>query len=832
MDAVEPAERVFCRRSETRTLIHLTSVLFLILTVAYLYAPARAEVSRGLSEAALQPITEIVEKEIAAGKIPGAVVLIGHQGRVVYRRAFGYRALKPEKLPMTEDTIFDLASLTKVIATSTAAMQLVESGKLHLEDPITHYWPEFKANGKAHITVQELLTHYSGLRPDLDLRTQWSGYDTALRLIAAEKPVFPPSTGFLYSDINFAILGELVRRISGLPLDVYCARYIFTPLGMKDTSFRPSPALEDRIAPTEYRDGKMQFGTVHDPTAYRMGGVAGHTGLFSTAEDLAIFAQMLLDGGSSKEMRILRPSTVEKMTTPQSPPHSIRLRGLGWDIGASFAANRDALPPVGAYGHTGFTGTSLWIDPVSKTYVIVLTNRVHPDGKGDVRLLRSRISQFVSASLGPLLADKVLASQTALTENRVRTRDQANGVANGVVESGADVLTAEQFAPLAGLRVGLITNHTGLNSAGHRTLDLLYNAPEVKLAAIFSPEHGLYGTAAAKVASGMEPTTTLPVYSLYGHVKRPTAEMLAGLDALVFDIQDAGVRFYTYVTTMAYAMEAAAKKGIDFYVLDRPNPLSGSVVQGPVMDRDLTSFTGYFPLPVRHGMTVGELARMFNAENKIGAKLHVIPMRGYQRSDWYDETGLRWVNPSPNLRTLTEATLYPGVAMVEGANVSIGRGTDVPFELLGAPWIDGQALAVHLAQRKIPGVRFVSRDFTPTGDRYANRPCHGVQIVLVDRQALDTPALGVEIASALYHLYPQDFRLGNTLGMIGARWVLRAIKVGQDPRSIVQNWQSALAEFRSLRAKYLLYGLTLGGAKPELKEEPQPPVTAAEHGAN
>jgi uncharacterized protein YbbC (DUF1343 family)/CubicO group peptidase (beta-lactamase class C family) len=802
---VEPAERVFCRRSEARTLIHLTSVLCLLLPVAYLSAPARAEVARGLRAAALEPIAEIVEQEIAAGKIPGAVVLIGHQGRVVYRRAFGYRALKPEKLPMTEDTIFDLASLTKVIATSTAVMQLVESGKLHLEDPITHYWPEFKTNGKAHITVQELLTHYSGLRPDLDLRTRWSGYDTALRLIAAEKPVFPPGTGFLYSDINFEILGELVQRISGLPLGVYCARHIFTPLGMKDTGFRPSPALEDRIAPTEYRDGKMQFGTVHDPTAYGMGGVAGHAGLFSTADDLAIFAQMLLDGGSNKAVRILRPSTVEQMTTPQSPPHSMRLRGLGWDIGAPFVSNRDALALGAAYGHTGFTGTSLWIDPGSKTYVSVLTNRVHPDGRGDVRSLRMHISQLVAASLGPLLAGKVFASQVSLTENRARTQGQANGVAHGIVESGTDVLAAEQFATLAGLRVGLITNHTGRNSAGQRTLDLLSNTPKVKVAAIFSPEHGLYGNVDEKIASGMEPTTTLPLYSLYGNVKRPTAEMLAGLDALVFDLQDAGARFYTYVTTMAYAMEAAAKKGIDFYVLDRPNPLSGAVVQGPIMDADLRSFTGYFPLPVRHGMTVGELAKMFNAESKIGVKLHVIPMRGYRRSDWYDETGLQWVNPSPNLRTLTEATLYSGVAMVEGANVSVGRGTKAPFELLGAPWIDGRVLAVYLAQRELQGVSFVPRDFTPTADRYATRQCHGVQIILVDRQGLDAPALGVEIASALYHLYPKDFRLENTLGMIGARWVLRAIQAGQDPRSIVQHWQPALDKFRSLRAKYLLY---------------------------
>ncbi|MBI3302844.1 MAG: DUF1343 domain-containing protein [Deltaproteobacteria bacterium] len=775
------------------------------MAVAFLFAEASANVSPGLREVNLAPIAEIVEKEIHDGKIPGAVALIGNQDKIVYRRAFGYRALKPEKLPMTEDTIFDLASLTKVIATSTAVMQLVEKGKLRLEDPIATYWPDFKAKGKERITVRELLTHYSGLRPDLDLKANWSGYDTALKLIVAEKPVLPPGTGFLYSDINFEILGELVQRISGLPPDIYCARHIFTPLGMKDTGFKPSPAQQARIAPTEYRHGKMQVGIVHDPTAYRMGGVAGHAGLFSTADDLAIFAQMLLDGGSANGVQLLSSLTVEKMSTPQSPPHKMRLRGLGWDIDAPFAANRGELSPLGAYGHTGFTGTSLWIDPVSQTYVIVLTNRVHPDGKGDVRPLRTHIAKVVAASLGPLSADQILASRPALTDYDELMKGHGKDVTNGKVESGTDVLAAEQFAPLAGLRVGLITNHTGRDSAGHRTLDLLYKAPGVKLAALFSPEHGLYGNVDEKVTSGMEPITALPVYSLYGNVTRPTAEMLAGLDALVFDIQDAGVRFYTYITTMAYAMEAAAKKGIAFYVLDRPNPLNGSVVQGPILDQDLKSFAGYFPLPIRHGMTVGELAAMFNVEKKIGAKLHVITMRSYRRSDWYDETGLQWVGPSPNLHTLRAATLYPGVAMVEGANVSVGRGTDTPFELLGAPWIDGKALAAYLYTRKIQGVRFVPRDFTPTGDHYEHRLCHGVRVVLVDRQVLDAAALGVEIASALYRLYPQHFQLDNTLGLIGARWVVQAIKAGQDPRSIVLHWQAALDEFRKLRAKYLLY---------------------------
>lgn len=775
--------------------------------------PARMvpDAAAGLSEDRLAPIASLVEEAIRTGQCPGAVVLVGHQGKVVYRKEFGQKAVVPEKLPMTTDTIFDVASLTKVVATTTAVMQLAEQGKILLSAPVADYWPEFKTNGKEQITVRELLAHYSGLRPDLDLKPDWSGYETALKMIVAEQPIVPPGTRFIYSDINFEVLAELVRLVSGQPLDVYCAEHIFQPLGMKDTGFKPPTSLLHRIAPTQYQQGetgKMLWGEVHDPTAFNMGGVAGHAGLFSTADDLAIFAQMLLEGGSYNGVRILSPLTVEKMTTPQTPPNKMVVRGLGWDLDSPFASNRGELFPVGSYGHTGFTGTSLWVDPVSKTYVIILSNRVHPDGKGDVGPLRAQIATLVGGALGPVSAERVLASQRSLTGYfELMKSYRIQGLRNGKVRTGIDVLVAENFAPLEGRRIGLITNHTGLDAEGRRTIDLLHRARGVKLVAIFSPEHGLFGAAdeGARVASRKEPITGLPVYSLYGKVERPTDRMLRGLGALVFDIQDAGVRFYTYITTLGYALEAAAKKGIEFYVLDRPNPINGSVVEGPILENDLCSFVGYFPLPVRHGMTVGELAEMFNHENQLGAKLHVIKMRDWQRTDWYDETGLPWINPSPNLRNLTEEVVYPGVAMIEGANVSVGRGTDTPFELLGAPWIDARKLAAYLNAREIQGVRFLPMDFKPLSNRFEGKVCHGVQIVLLDRQALDPTELGVELAAALWKLFPNDFQLDQTLPLIGARWVLRAIRAGEDPRRIVYHWQEALEQFRKLRGKYLLY---------------------------
>jgi uncharacterized protein YbbC (DUF1343 family) len=336
-------------------------------------------------------------------------------------------------------------------------------------------------------------------------------------------------------------------------------------------------------------------------------------------------------------------------------------------------------------------------------------------------------------------------------------------------------------------------------------VDILAHAPGVKLRAIFSPEHGLSGTLDEKVASGRDPATGLPVYSLYGNVKRPTPEMLRGLDALVYDIQDAGVRFYTYITTLAYSMEAAASHNLDFYVLDRPDPINASAVQGPVLEPGLKSYVGYFALPVRYGMTVGEIAQLFNQENHIGARLHVIKMSGYRRDLWFDQTGLTWVPPSPNLRTMTQTTLYPGVAMVESSNISVGRGTTSPFEVIGAPWVSGTQLANYLNARQIPGISFAPVSFVPSSDRCGGKRCEGVRLRLTDRNVLDSPYLGIELAAALYRLCPGKFDLDRNVGMIGSREVVEEIKNGVDPREIRQRWQRRLNAFVTLRQKYLLY---------------------------
>ena len=762
------------------------------------------------SAGALSVVDPVIQSAIREGKIPGAVLLVGHGGKVIYRKAYGSRALEPRREAMTADTVFDLASLTKVVATTTCVMRLFEQGKIKLNDPVGKYLPEFSVNGKEDIIVRQLLVHYSGLREDLDLKERWEGKETAYRMAFAEKPAFPPGSRFLYSDINFITLGALVERVSGMSLDEYAAKNVFVPLGMKHTRYRPPASWKSKTAPTEYDDDHVMLrGVVHDPTARRMGGVAGHAGIFSTADDLAKFTQALLDDGG----KILAPITVEKMTTPQQPPTATAVRGFGWDLDSPFSSNRGELFPIGSFGHTGFTGTSLWIDPTTNTYIILLTNAVHIKS-GSAIALRTKVASAVAAALKLTVSEREqvrLSKVTGYNESMAAGR-RVNS-RNGEVKTGIDVLEENDFYLLLGAapsrRVGLLTNQTGVDSQGRRTIDVLANTPRVELKAIFSPEHGVAGALdTTDISNSRDATTGIPVYSVYGAsdaARRPSLDVLKNLDVLVIDLQDAGARFYTYESTLGYFLEAAAKAGIPLLVLDRPNPITGSVAQGPVSESGHESFTNYFPLPVRHGMTMGELAQMFNVEREIQAHLYVSPMQGWMRGDWYDETGLAWINPSPNLRSLTEAALYPGVALIEGTNISVGRGTDTPFEVVGAPWINSRELAQYLNGRAIPGVRFVPVSFTPSSSNYSAQVCNGVNIVLLDRNALDAPELGIELAAALQKLYPKQFQLDRMKDLLVNAAVFEALSGGRDPRRIADDWREALELFQKMREKYLLY---------------------------
>lgn len=756
-----------------------------------------------LSEESLSAIDGIVQTEIASGHLPGAVVLIGQGDRVVYRRAFGQRsrqsvAVQSRDEPMSVDTIFDIASVTKVVVTTTAVLQLIERHKLALDTPAAQYWPDFGGQGKSGITVRQLLTHSSGLPAGLNTVDLKGGGATQAALIrkrlATVKPTQAAGRDVLYSDVNFAVLGELVTRRTGLSLNTYADRHIFTPLKMKDSGYLPRRG--SRLAPTS-----MPAGTVHDPLARSLGGVAGNAGVFSSADDLAVLARTLLHGGGP----ILSAASVRAMLSPQTPPGQSPAgvpRGFGWRLDPVLASNRAALPPVGAASHFGYTGTGVWLDPVRQVYVLVLSNRLHPSDGGDAGPLRAKVIAAVSEALGPLAAQAITKARpelaAAVAPYLVNRPAQP-------VSAGIDTLSAQGFAPLQGKRLGLLTHRSAVDGNGRRTIDVLANAPGVTLVRLFSPEHGLSADQEGKIKDDKDPLTGLPIVSLYGDQRHPTPAVLAGLDTLVVDLQDVGVRFYTYASSVAYLMEAAAPLQIPVTLLDRPNPIGADAVQGPLLDSERRSFTGYWPLPVRHGLTLGELARLFAGEAAIPVELTVIPLQHYKRGAYFDQCGLPWIPPSPNLVRLASATLYPGVGMIEGAAISVGRGTTTPFEVVGAPWINKQQLSDALNTLGLAGLSFRPTEFTPTANPYAGKTCQGVGLEVSKREALNSPALGIALAATLYRLYPESFSLEHTLGNVGSRAALDDIRAGLSVQDIISRWDQALHDFRGVRERYLLY---------------------------
>ena len=731
--------------------------------------------------AKLQAIDAAIERAIAAGKAPGAVLRV-ESGGAVYQKSFGAKSVEPESVPMTDDTIFDSASLTKVIATTPAIMLLAERGKLRLDDKVDRWIINFKAHGKGEVTIRHLLTHTSGLRPGLSSKPTWSGLEKALDLAKAERLTAQPGTLFRYSDINFILLGEIIQLASGQLLEEFTSKHIYRRLGMHDTGFLPPFKKLSRVAPTERVDGEILHGIVHDPTARRMDGVAGHAGLFTTAADLSRFARMMLNGGKLNGRRIFKRETVQLMTSVHTPEGMKTKRGLGWDIDSPYSSPRGNHFKVGGYGHTGWTGGSLWVDPSTKTTVILMTSRTHPDGKGNVIALRREVATLAAEALrgfsfGATAAPSVL--------------------------NGADVLRQRKGILPKGAKVGLITNHTGHDCQRRSTLDFLRASSEVELTALFSPEHGLYGKLDEKVDDGTDAKSGLKIYSLYGKNRKPTPDQLAGLDALIFDIQDIGCRFYTYISTMGLAMEAAGEAGVKFIVLDRVNPIGGSTIAGPVR-LGLSQFIAYHDIPVQHGMTAGELARMINDERGLGVGLQIVKIEGWKRGVFFDATGQPWTNPSPNMRSLTQAILYPGIGLLETA-MSVGRGTDTPFEVIGAPYIEGVRLARRLNGLGKAGVMFVPILFTPSASVHKDEPCGGVNIIITDRRKLKAVSLGIDIARVLYKMYPKNFPLAKIDRLLCHPPTIEALGQGKTLSQIETLWKAELAKFNTRRANYLLY---------------------------
>ncbi len=777
------------------------SLVLLVFSGACQSVPPPQNATSLFDPAKLAEMDAAIERAIADKKCPGGVLWLEHRG-ASYHKAYGQRALVPAAEPISEDTIFDAASLTKVVACTPAMMLLVERGQVNLDTTVATYIPEFTGQGKEAITVRQLMTHTSGLRGDIETKTDWRGQQTAIQKACAEKLLSTPGTAFCYSDINFFLLGEIVQRVSHQPLEKFVAQEVYVPLKMADTGFLPSPDKRQRVAPTEVVRGQPYRGVVHDPTARKMGGVAGHAGLFTTAADLARYARMLLNRGSLDGARLFKAETVDLMTSVQTPESVPARRGLGWDIDSGYSGLRGKLFPIGSYGHTGWTGTSLWIDPFSHTFVIFLSNRNHPSESGNVGALRAKLGTLAAEAIRDFNFAYVPGALAAGPQSEAATGRAAARPANLKNLNGIDVLVRQKFAPLRGLRLGLVTNHTGEDRDRNPTIDLLKNAPGVELKALFSPEHGIRGAADEKVGDGVDSKTGLPIYSLYGQRSKPTPQQLQDLDALVFDIQDIGCRFYTYTATMGLTMEAAGENGKKYFVLDRVNPITGTIIDGPARVGKGT-FVAYFNLPLRYGMTIGELARMCNTEHHCNADLTVIQIEGWQREAWFDQTGLPWTNPSPNMRNLTQAILYPGVGLLESV-MSVGRGTDTPFEVVGAPYIDDVKLAEELNGARLPGVRFVPIQFTPVSSVHKAKLCKGVYILLTDREHCRVVDVGLLIAQTLCRLYPKDFNPDKMSHLLLHPATLDAIKANKPLNEIRASWQKGLDEFQQRRAKYLI----------------------------
>ena len=754
-------------------------------------------------------IDEAANEAVASGEIPGVVVLVGRGDDILLHRAYGSRRLLPHPVPMTVDTIFDLASLTKPFGTTLAVMSLVEKGSIKLDAPLGRYLKEFRDKQYDEITIRRLLTHSAGLAAYPPNGVVSSGFPSAASAIAKMPLDYPPGSAFQYSDTGFILLAEAVRRVSGTPLDRYLERTVFKPLGLADTSFHPKVSALPRVAPTEFVNGVLLRGEVHDQRARLLGGVAGHAGMFSTSADLARIIRMLLNHGSLEGQHVFDPATVKEMW--ESTPDSRVGRALGWDVSSAFSKTMAPFFAEGSVGHLGFTGTAVWIDPKTRSYLIVLSNRVHPYGGGAARIrdLRIRVAAAAGAQLfqPPVVADpgpisgpaadgpppemRLLPGEPSLPQERVLT--------------GLDVLADQRFALLSGHSVGLVTNQTGIDLRGRRAIDLIAAAPGVRLQAIFSPEHGLTGVSNTDVPHSRDIITGRPIWSLYGSTRRPTSAMLKDITLVVFDIQDVGVRYYTYLTTLVYVMEEAAKQKIPVLVLDRPNPINGRVVEGPLMDVDLQSFTAPHPIPVRTGLTIGEFAKLAAAERKIPVSLTVVPLVGWDRDRWFDETGLPWVNPSPNIRSVTQALLYSGVGLLEATNLSVGRGTDMPFEVIGAPWIEPRGLADSLNRQGLRGVRFDPIWFTPTADVYTNVSCGGVRMVVTDREAIRPVTVAFALARTLRERHRDQFRPESIQNLLVNRSTMWAFLRGEVLDRLVAWAEVDRSSFLNRRASYLMY---------------------------
>ena len=745
----------------------------------------------GFRPGGLDEVDRVLDEFVEEGAFPGGVVAVGHRGALVHLHPFG-RLSYDEDAPVVEaDTIYDLASLTKVVATTTMAMIMVDEGRLDLDEKVQDYLPLFRGPGKETVTVRHLLTHTSGVDWWAPLYEELQGPEAYLERIQAMELVYEPGTDSKYSDLGIILLGEILSRVSGQPLDEFVTERVFEPLAMTDTFYRPGGDRLSRIAPTEHDAwrGRMVRGEVHDENAFALGGVAPHAGLFSTAGDLSRFVQMLLNGGVLEHHRIVSRGTVELFTRKAGDGESTR--ALGWDTKSPEKSTAGSYFSPRSFGHTGFTGTSIWVDPDRELFLILLTNRVHP----------TRDNQLIRLAR-PAVADAVV---NALT-------DEYRELPEAMVEVGLDRLASGEDFGLRDKRLGLIVHAASVSADGRHAIDVLRDA-KLDVVRLLTPEHGLRSRAAAgeHVDSGMDPESGLPVISLYGDHRKPAPEDLDGLDTLVFDLQGAGVRFYTYVSTLILALEAAAENGLEFVVLDRPNPLGGERIEGPVSaPRDVVpeSFVNLAPGPLVHGLTLGEMARFVNQGLDKPARLSVVPMKGWKREMTWADTGRAWVPPSPNLRSPEAAIAYPGIALLEASVVSAGRGTVSPFLNFGAPWIRPSQLQVS-----VPGFELEPMTFTPftspaaPNPKFLDQECHGMRVRVTDPASAEPYRLGIELLTLLRGEPEFGWRRDGAAltWLVGTPRLLDDLREDKTVEQIIEKDRADHEAWRRARESALLY---------------------------
>ena len=706
---------------------------------------------------------------------PGAVAYVGDRERVLFHEASGRRQSVGASRPAEKDTVYDLASLTKVVATTTAIMLLRDDGLLDLDQPVSEILP-IPAFGA--FTIRHCLTHTAGLTAGLPYYRDCVSLNEMLQRYAERTPEWEPGTRRRYSDVGFMILGMAAQLAARDSLDAFCAKRIFGPLGMARTGFRPPAEWAGKCAATEQCKwrGRMIAGSVHDENAAAVGGVAGHAGLFSTADDLARFCRGLLTG------KILPKGTLDEMTRPgQSPVYA--WQGLGWQLDPWACGVNGFLPARAAMGHSGWTGTSLWLDRDTGVFAILLGNTCHPSR--DARNNRAFRRTF-HAAVGETIYPR-----------------QSN------THTGLDRLMWEGFDSVRGKRVAVLTNHASIDQLGRHVLDVLALEPSVRMCIVYGPEHGLRGTAEAgeHVASEREEA---PIVSLYGKRKYPSSEELAGIDLFIVDLQDVGSRYYTYTATMRDCLRACAKARKRVLVLDRPNPLGGTILEGPIA-ANTSSAVCCAPIPIRHGMTMGELARFFQRTELRGAKLdlEISTLDAWPRHRLFGECQLPWAPPSPNMPSAETALLYVGACLFEGTNLNEGRGTDMPFHVAGAPWLDAQSVAGAIAPEERAGCSLEVLEYTPrsipgkaSNPRYCGEVCRGIRFTVREPRLVRSFTLAVALLGAMHRLHPDCFEWSDSFDVLaGSSGLRKAIARGGPALEIAGGYEAALGAFDRQRPR-------------------------------